>query len=160
MPDQQYTFIHPTDHHPYHTDRRTAEFLLDAKRRDMIAYEAAFAHGRDAGRIVDGVAPRLDAEPVVEVNGTSYAVPHYVAERLDRDHHALQQADADPSAHPDAVGWASSNYDGAVKAVEETGRLVTFAQGQTVQRISMSVDHEPRRGAYVPINRAEPSVGD
>ena len=54
MPDQ-YTFVHPIDHQPYHTDRETAEFLLDAKRRDMTAYEASFAHGRETGRIVEGV---------------------------------------------------------------------------------------------------------
>jgi hypothetical protein len=64
MPDQ-YTFIHPIDHQPYHTDRQTAEFLLDAKRRDMTAYEASFAHDRETGRIVEGVAPRQEQTPEV-----------------------------------------------------------------------------------------------
>jgi hypothetical protein len=63
MPDQ-YTCVHPIDHQPSYTDRQTADVLLEAKRRDRTAYEAACAHGRETGRIVEGVAPRPEQTPV------------------------------------------------------------------------------------------------
>ena len=73
MPEQQYTFVHPVDHQPYHTDRRTAEMLQDVKRREPAAYDAAFERGRETGRIAEGVAPAVSSEQQPHTRLVSHA---------------------------------------------------------------------------------------